>query len=112
MEGIYAMYFTGSTGSGQGLLIMKNGVIVGADVSGGVYDGSYTQEPDRTLDVKIHLKLPPGAALVTGASAGTTPMEVDIATKLPENFSSGQALAIKTPTGPVNIIFKRLRDVP
>jgi hypothetical protein len=112
MEGIYVMYFTGSAGAGQGLLILKNGVIVGADVAGVVYDGSYTQEVGGTLDVKVHLTLPPGSSLVTGASAGATPMEIDIPVKLPENFGNGQALALKTPTGPINIIFKRLRDVP
>jgi hypothetical protein len=112
MEGIYVMYFTGSLGSGYGLLILKNGVIAGADAAGGIYDGSYTQEPGGTLNAKVRLALPPGATLVTGAAAGETPMVIDIPAKLPENFASGQAIALTTPTGPINIIFKKLRDLP
>lgn len=112
MEGIYVMYFTGSIGSGNGLLILKNGVIAGADAAGGVYDGSYTQEPGGTLNVHVRLTLPPGGTLVTGASTGANPMVIDIPAKLPENFANGQAIALRTPTGPVNIIFKKLRDVP
>jgi len=112
MEGIYVMYFTGCVGSGNGLLLLKNGVISGADAAGGIYDGSYTQEIGGMLNVNVRLAMPPGAALVTGATAGSVPMEVNIPTKLPANFANGQSIAIVTPTGPVNIIFKKLRDLP
>ena len=112
MEGIYAMYFTGSVGSGSGLLLLKNGIIAGADSAGGIYDGSYTVEEMGTVNMNVRLTLPPGASLVTGASAGANPMVMDIPARLPENFGNGLAIALNTPTGPINIIFKKLRDVP
>ena len=112
MEGIYAMYFTGSVGSGSGLLLLKSGVIAGADSAGGIYDGSYTLGEMRTVNLNVRLTLPPGASLVTGHAAGAKPLVMDIPAKLPENFSNGQAIALNTPSGPINIIFKKLRDLP
>lgn len=111
MEGIYAIYFTGITGSGQGLLVLKGGIVAGADVTGGLYDGEYAQQ-DNIVKGSVKLTLPPGAMLVTGASAGTEPMEIDIPLELPADLGNSEPMLIKTSTGPVNVIFKRLRDVP
>jgi hypothetical protein len=112
MEGIYAMYFTGSVGSGHGLLLLKGGVLAGADAAGGIYDGSYTQESEGSLNANVRLTMPAGAALVTGATAGALPMQFDIPVRLPPNFANGQAVPLMTPTGPINIIFKKLRELP
>ena len=112
MEGIYTMYFTGRTGSSFGLLLFKNGTIAGADAGGGIYDGSYAVEAGGMLDAKVRVILPEGGSLVTGAIAGPAPMILDIPVKLPANFGNGHALPVTTPTGPINIIFKKLRDVP
>jgi hypothetical protein len=112
MEGIYAMYFTGSVSSGSGLLLLKRGVIAGADSAGGIYDGSYTAGEMGTVNVNVRLTLPPGASMVTGTVAGARPLVMDIPARLPENFGNGQAIALNTPNGPINIIFKKLRDVP
>lgn len=112
MEGIYAMYYTGHLGSGEGLLMLKSGVVAGADAIGGIYDGSYTKEEGGTLNVHVRLTIPPGTALVTGGSAGQNPMVFEIPAQLPENFANGQAIALNTPTGPINIIFKKIRDLP
>lgn len=112
MEGIYAIYFTGRVGSGSGLLLLKNGVIAGSDIAGGIYDGSYTLEERGALNANVRLTLPPGSSLATGGSAGSNPVVMDIPARLPENFGNGQAIALNTPNGPINIIFKKLRDVP
>lgn len=112
MEGIYAIYFTGVAGSGSGVVVLKNGIIAGADVAGGTYDGSYRELGDGTADGLVRLTLPPGAQLVTGATAGSEPMVFEIPLKLPANLGNGTPLGLSTPTGPINIIFKRLRDAP
>jgi hypothetical protein len=112
MEGIYAMYFTGSVSSGFGLLLLQNGIIAGTDSAGGIYDGSYSLDELRTVNINVRLTLPPGGSLVTGASAGENPLVMDIPARLPENFGNGQAIALNTPTGPINIIFKKLRNLP
>ncbi len=71
LSGFYAIYYTGATGSGIGVIVITNtGVITGADMIGGRYDGNYTQNPAGGYDAKIRMSFPPGAALVTGALAG------------------------------------------
>ena len=39
MDGFFRIAFTGTTGSGFGVLVLHDGVIVGADVAGAIFDG-------------------------------------------------------------------------
>jgi len=112
MTGIYAMYFTGLAGSGHAVFVMKDGIVAGADTVGGVLDGTYKSASEGYLDVTVTLTVPPGAWLVTGAVAGDQPMAQEIKARLPENLGGGNPVTVQTPTGPVNVIFKRLRDLP
>ena len=112
MNGIYTMYFTGVAGSGHALFIMKNGVIVGSDATGGVLDGTYKDAVDGNLDISVTLKVPSGTRLVTGVTAGRDPLTQQITARLPENLGNGRSIGVQTPTGPVNVVFKRLRDIP
>ncbi|MEM6669768.1 MAG: hypothetical protein AAF661_11165 [Pseudomonadota bacterium] len=111
MNGIYAMFFTGASGMGNAVFVMKAGVIAGADVVGGILDGSYRTNEQGGYDVAVTMKFPAGTMLVTGATAGQSPMTQEIKTKLPGDFSNGQPLMVDTPTGPVNVAFRRLRDM-
>ena len=43
VNGFYAIYYTGVSGSGIGVLAINNGIIAGADMVGGRYDGTYKQ---------------------------------------------------------------------
>lgn len=112
MSGIYVAYYTGAVGSGFALILMKSGVIAGADAGGGVISGSYADEGDGLIELDITLSVPPGTQLVTGAIAGEQSIAVEIRAKLPANLGNGTPLPLQTSTGPINIIFKRLRDVP
>jgi hypothetical protein len=112
MDGFYAMYFTGAMGSGNGVLVLREGVIAGADSAGGTYDGKYVAIDDgRFLEGSVTLKIPAGATLVTGAAAGSIPQSFEIPLRIPSNLGGERPLPISTPTGPVNIIFKRLRGL-
>ena len=44
MDGIYSITFRGATDWGVGMLLLRSGRIVGADVSGVLYDGTYRNE--------------------------------------------------------------------
>ena len=70
MNGIYVMYYTGVAGSGYTVFVMKDGVIVGADATGGLLDGTYTDVGDGNLDVSVMLNAPAGTMLVTGTVTG------------------------------------------
>ncbi len=113
VNGFYAIYYTGVTGSGIGVLAINNGIIVGADMMGGRYDGTYKQGATAGVyDAKIRIIIPPGTSLVTGAIAGTQPLYMDVALTLPENLGGEQPIRVETQTGPVNVIFRKLRDYP
>ena len=108
---IYAMYYTGGSGSGHALLVMRNGVISGADVVGGILDGTYYVGDNNRVSFKVNLVAPAGMTLVTGQTAGSEPITQEISATLPENMGSGAPVQIQTPLGPVNVIFKKLRDL-
>ena len=111
IDGFYAIYYTGVSGSGLGVLALHNGIIIGADMFGGRYDGTYKQSttPDA-YDIAVRITVPPGAPLVTGALAGPHPFYMDVTTTLPEDLGGEQPIRIETSTGPVNVIFRKIRD--
>ncbi len=112
MNGIYAMYYTGLAGSGHAVIVMKNDTITGADAVGVLLDGTYGNVNDGRFKVSIKLVAPAGTPLVTGVVAGREPMTQQINTELPANFGNGNPIGVQTPDGQINVVFKRLRDVP
>jgi len=108
MEGFYALYFTGVAGFGNAVLVLKDGVVTGADATGGVYDGKYSRTGNK-VDIEVILTVPAGATLVTGQSL-SSPLSQTITAKLPDSFTNGQPVAVQTPMGPVNVVFKKLRE--
>ena len=112
MATVYAMYYTGKAGSGHAVFVMSNGVIAGADVAGGVLDGTYRDAGKETYEVSATLTVPAGTWLVTGKVADQQPFTQEISACLPTNLGGGSPVTMQTPTGPVNVVFKRLRDIP
>lgn len=111
MDGIYSITFRGATTWGMGVLLLEGGRITGADIAGVLYDGTY-QSKEGTLVVKAELTVPPGATLVQGAPARaqqyTVPFQVSISQK---DIADGLPVLISMPPGPVNVIFKLLREL-
>lgn len=111
MEGFYAVYYTGVAGLGHAVLVINEKIVTGADVAGGVYNGSYSITEKGEFNVEINFTIPAGTTLVTGQ---TLPEEFTqtITTKLNSNFANGQPVPVNTQLGPVNAVFKKLRDLP
>jgi len=112
LEGIYTAYFTGATGNSTGMFIFQSGVITGADVGGGRYDGKYSFSDDGTRirgDVKF--SLPVGNSTITGFAAETTPIVVEMALDLPAEFNRHDVHRIETPLGPINAKFEKIRGL-
>ena len=105
------MYYSGTAGSGYSLLVLKDGLISGADAGGGMIDGSYVDSGDGSVDFSVVLRVPAGTSLVTGVIAGREPVTQQITARLPVDFSNGSTHCIQTPTGPINAVFKWLRDI-
>lgn len=112
LDGFYSIFFTGVSGQGFGIIVLKDGILVGADSAGGSYNGHYAIENGKQFLIgEVVLKAPPGIQLVTGAATGSEPASWTIPLSLPADFGNGQPLPLKTSTGPINIIFRKLRDI-
>ena len=111
LDGFYALYYTGKFGTGFGVIVLKDGIVTGADVSGGVYDGQYTVKPDQGIfEGAIKLTIPPGILLVTGAPPSQNSFTQEFPVSLPLNIDPSHPVTVQTSTGPVNIILKKLRE--
>jgi hypothetical protein len=111
MNGFYAIYFTGLTGSGFGMLAFKDGTITGVDMTGGQFDGEYRVVGQEVVG-QLTVTLPPGAVSVTGHPAGPAGLRFDIPMRLPSDLGGGHTLSVPTPLGPINVNVKKLRDLP
>jgi len=113
MNGIYAIYFTGYGGSSLGILSLKDGIITGADVANGIYDGEYKYDRKHScINGNIKVTVPQGTVFVTGLIATPPNQIINIPFSLPQDFGAEKPIEIQTPIGPINIIFKKLRDYP
>jgi hypothetical protein len=112
--GFLRIAFTGATGSGLGVLALRDGSLVGADTGGGTYRGSYTENQDpKTLEFAIMLSMPAGATPVQTGIALAAPMTVPItASVLQEDIGSDKPTLVQTPLGPVNVLLQRIADFP
>lgn len=112
LDGFYALFYTGKISSGFAMIVLRNGIVTGADVSGGLYDGKYTINADKlTVDGTMKLTMPPGIPLVTGAPASPQTSSQEFPFSLPADFNE-KTVQVQTPTGPVNLRFRKIRDFP
>ena len=110
MSAFYTMQYLGQSGVGMGAIYIGKGKIVGADVAGGRYSGTYSEDAGR-IKAEIVLSMPNGGPLVTGNQVppGTKiPMKAD----WPSNFANGQAQQIMVTGRPVNVTFEKVDDIP
>jgi hypothetical protein len=109
-SGFYSMAYTGAVGTGFGLIALSKGVIAGADVAGGMYDGTYVERTSG-IDFKMMMKLPSGAIPVQTGVPLTQAMNVPFDVSLPNDLGAEQPLLLQLPLGPINVIFKKIRDI-
>ncbi len=110
-EGMFSFQFEGAQGAGLGALVLNNGVAYGSD-GGVLYDGTF--EPNKSksgyVDVKLHLTVPPGVALVQGVPPQPMTFGFDLACTFSARGTTNVTVA--TPYGQVNGRVSFLRDVP
>lgn len=108
--GFYTARYQGMAGAGGGAFYIGNGIITGADVAGGVYDGTYEQQGGR-LNGTAKLGIRGGGSLVTGKALkdGET---VDVTFSLPTYFSNGEPHGVSVEGKNVGVIFTKVRDLP
>ena len=112
-DGFYAIYYTGKSSSGFGVMVFNKGIIAGADAAGIFYDGVYSTNQDKEiLEGMIKMTIPPGVSLVTGAPVSQHSYVLEFPISLPLDLSQQEPFRIEIPTGPVNINIKKIRDFP
>ncbi|HXV25225.1 MAG TPA: hypothetical protein VED46_13310 [Alphaproteobacteria bacterium] len=112
-EGFYKLEFAGASGVGIGVIVLDTNMVVGCDVGGVVYDGSYERN-ERTdqLDLKLTLTVPPGMGLVTGVPARDKAHSFWVRTSIPRDFEGTQIFDADTQFGPVRFRIAKIRDFP
>jgi hypothetical protein len=109
VEGIYAVFFSGTASEGYGLLVFQNGKITGADPMGVIFDGYY--EIDTNIRARIDVKAPPNGTLIQGVTAGPEGLTYQAQVDLSMDFLEKPFVSVQTPLGPVNVRFKLLRGL-
>lgn len=109
-DGIYAVEFSGLSGSGTGVLLLQNGLVTGADTGGVLYDGNAFRMADGGIRFSLTLTVPKGATLVTGLPPQPTPFAFKVDVSLPRDFERRVVEApAATPYGSVLFRLRRLR---
>lgn len=109
-DGFYSIYYTGAYGVGMGVLAAKDGVLVGADIGGATYEGQIQSNANTGMETGvIRMTVPAGLPLVTGAQVSGQPYSMEIPISVPATSIAQGPVTLQTPTGPVNVIFKRIR---
>jgi hypothetical protein len=112
VEGFYSIAFRGRADWGMGVLVLYDGIIAGSDVGGVSYDGFYRIENDKII-ITITLTVPAGAALVQGIPPQANPYSFKLDVTFYSNqLSASTPILVQTVYGPVNVIFKKLRNFP
>lgn len=74
-------------------LAQADGIVTGADVTGGVYDGTFAVGAAGGTSIEITLAVPAGATLVTGQTL-LSPYSQIIKAVLSANFADGQPVPV------------------
>lgn len=111
-DGFYISYMTGRTGNTLALFVFSNGVIAGADMGGGIYDGKYSVDEGTSMaHLTITFVLPAGNSSITGKSADMEPIRIKVPLELPVPTPSDSIFELNTPLGPLNTRFERIRGI-
>jgi hypothetical protein len=111
LDGIYSITFRGRADWGMGMIILQHGSITGADAMGALYDGSYI-DSGANLEIRFTMTVPPGVALVQGTPAQPKAYSISTEATVPKTaFAEGHPVLLQLPPGPVNVIFRRLRQL-
>jgi hypothetical protein len=103
------MRYSGVAGQGHGAIYIGKQRLVGGDVTGARYEGTYTSQ--GAVLVGSATLTSAGATLVTGLPVppGT---KVQIAFSLPASFANGQFQTVSVGGKPVQVAFDKIGDIP
>jgi hypothetical protein len=113
MGAFYIMKYFGKDGAGGGTLYIGKGVVVGTDIQGAKFDGTYGVLNDRMIGVVSMTSPASGSKLVTGQTlppGKVVMLKFDFPAR---NFDDGNLYPM---TGygeqPLMVAFEKVRDLP
>ena len=110
MSALYIMRYHGQQDQGMGAIYIGKGTIVGVDIGGGRYHGTFQDQGGR-LRATVNLSMPQGGTLVTGQQLQPG-ASVPITADWPSNFANGQAQQVSVGGRLVQVTFEKVGDVP
>jgi hypothetical protein len=109
-DGFYAIYYQGNAGPGLAQIQLHEGNIVGADTSGGLWDGEFAIDVvNGMISCNISIQLPPGGTLATTGQPPRGNETANMQFVLPTDFASREFVPLSLPIGKINVRFKKLR---
>jgi hypothetical protein len=111
IEGFYTAYLSGEQGRGLAMFIFENGLIVGADAFGVMFDGKYYDTETTSISVSLTVKTPPNVFMINGGTSGPHGEENQIKFDLTEDFASRDFIRLEGPRGPVNVKLVKNRNL-
>lgn len=102
---------TAAGGSGLALFLLRAGVLVGADLGGVQFDGTYEQDKEGVYTGSVVVRVPAGVTVIQGVTAPPAGLKYEVPLRLPANFAEEPFIEITTPLGKVNARLQKLRGV-
>ena len=111
-EGYYRVDYQGMEGLGFALIALDNETVVGVDVAGGTYDGTYTWNTQtERLDVKASVWVPEGAQTVQGIVAPSGGLKFWVKCSFPRE-PDDELITATTEHGLVSVQIRLIRTFP
>lgn len=111
LDGFYVAYISGAAGLGMAMFIFREGIVVGSDISGVSYDGTFVASEDgKSAHVSALVKVPGGTTLIQGHVVPPEGESFRLERIIPI-ISDAPFFPLDTPHGPVNVRLTRLRDL-
>jgi hypothetical protein len=111
MSETYSFVYSGSAGVGIGMFSVTDGQLVGTDLEGVSYRGTFLKdEMTGEIDIALDQTVPVGVFLVQGTSAQDLPYIKSISARLPADFDQGKPIEVFLSPGPVILMIRRIPD--
>lgn len=111
MSALYKMVFAGAASAGGGALYIGKNKIVGIDATDARYNGTYTTNPNGTINGSVVLTSA-GGVLVTGQPMPVGSQLTISFSNMPADMGHGTPQQVTVGGRPVTVIFTKIDDIP
>ncbi|MER8786905.1 hypothetical protein NKH71_03390 [Mesorhizobium sp. M0983] len=107
-DGVYSVVASAIGGSSIATIKIKDGRLVGNDLSGSRYQGTLAGNGDETVTFDLEVSMPPNVFGIWGTSASETVQTRAISVPLPASVFDG--IPFKIPSFEMILIFRRISE--